>query len=1090
MNRIYRIVRNAAGKWIVTSELTRTGRASSGGSCAKHVLSAGIGMAAFFGAIDVAQASCSGVSPIVCSGDITTGGAVHGVHELTAGADNSDIKVNDDARIATSGDAAHAVYGQATGTGNVRIDAAGDFRTGGTGSHAINAEATTGSVSVINKGHVTTTGAGAYGIIANSTDGAIGIVNTGNVHVEGSGSGGIFAATKGGAITIESTGTINANGSDAGEGPHGIFAKVEGGPAGGSIGIKASGTLVTKGYDSSALRGSMYGSTSAGDVAIDYGGPGIETSGDWSRAVMGKSDGTGSIRIDTRGSGFIRTQGDNAYAVGGDHAGSGNVDISNSMTLETTGAAASGIVAYAAAGDISIDNSGDIATRGAGSDAIGAKAPAGDVAVAHSGRITTHGDGSTGIHAEGQRSVAVIAAGAISAGGDAAHAVAVKSAGTQAVTVEAAGELDGGRAGGSAISLQSLTDAATPVATVSNAGRIGALSDRVIATDFIEGSTLAIRNEAGGEITGFMTLGNGANTLDNAGTWNLRSLADSTGSGVRDTLRVAVTDFGSGDRNTVENSGTLALLGGTAGIVDPADLYNTGRAANTLASNGAVQGHLLGVSRFTNSGVIDLGRNGAVGDVLLISGGRVAGTPGSGTYVSGGTLKVDTVLNEGGANSQSDMFVVDRTSVGTAATGIQVNNVGGKGAVTQGRGIEVVRVLEHTYSADGAFALDGRVVAGAHEYFLYKSDGDGSWYLRNTVDKPSPEDEAELKVGEAVVSDGGTGTSESPSASVAGGAASPLYRPEVGAYLANQSAATGMFVHTLHDRLGELDFAESGRAGNDKPMAGWARLQGRKVDSEAGDNQLDLSTRSWMLQGGFELGRWNSGDNRLNAGLMLGTGSATTDVDSKLTGYSATGRVDGNSVGVYGTWYADASRPTGLYVDGWAQYGRYHNEVQGEGLVREKYTSSTRSASIEAGYAFEVGNDGRRVVYLEPQVQAIYTGYRADSHVEANGTVVQADEAGGFTSRVGARLYGRSLDTRKFVIQPFVAVNWWHADKGNAVWFNDIRMAQDLPKDRYEFKLGAQLDFGNGWTGWGQVGLQTGSNYRNLEGLVGAKYVW
>src|SRR5262249_60671034 len=86
---------------------------------------------------------------------------------------------------------------------------------------------------------------------------------------------------------------------------------------------------------------------------------------------------------------------------------------------------------------------------------------------------------------------------------------------------------------------------------------------------------------------------------------------------------------------------------------------------NAMALNGPLQGHLIGVQTFTNSGTIDLQSNPAAGDVLVITGARQAGVPGTGTYISnGGTLKLDTVLNEGGAATRPHTLVVDGTTVG------------------------------------------------------------------------------------------------------------------------------------------------------------------------------------------------------------------------------------------------------------------------------------------------------------------------------------------------------------------------------------------------------------------------------------------
>ena len=91
--------------------------------------------------------------------------------------------------------------------------------------------------------------------------------------------------------------------------------------------------------------------------------------------------------------------------------------------------------------------------------------------------------------------------------------------------------------------------------------------------------------------------------------------------------------------------------------------------------------------------------------MLVITGARQAGVAGPGTFISnGGTLRLDTVLNEGGAATRSDTLVVDGTSVGAGgATNMAIRNAGGAGALTVGNGILVVEVLDPARSAAGAF---------------------------------------------------------------------------------------------------------------------------------------------------------------------------------------------------------------------------------------------------------------------------------------------------------------------------------------------------------------------------------------------------
>ena len=48
----------------------------------------------------------------------------------------------------------------------------------------------------------------------------------------------------------------------------------------------------------------------------------------------------------------------------------------------------------------------------------------------------------------------------------------------------------------------------------------------------------------------------GDNSILNNGTFNLRHFADTTGVGVRDTLRVAIADLGAGPNNSFTNNGS------------------------------------------------------------------------------------------------------------------------------------------------------------------------------------------------------------------------------------------------------------------------------------------------------------------------------------------------------------------------------------------------------------------------------------------------------------------------------------------------------------------------------------------------------
>lgn len=427
---------------------------------------------------------------------------------------------------------------------------------------------------------------------------------------------------------------------------------------------------------------------------------------------------------------------------------------------------------------------------------------------------------------------------------------------------------------------------------------------------------------------------------------------------------------------------------------------------------------------------------------------------------SASTIVINTALGDDA--SKSDKLIVQGDTTGS--TFLTVNNIGGTGALTR-NGIEVVRV---DGASNGHFALSGRAVAGAYEYLLHKGGvadpNNGDWYLRSQLDPTNP------------------GNPPGPRPMPPG----MVYRPETGAYLANQAAAVSMFQHSLHDRSSETTFADLG----ERDFATWMRVVRREIDGHAGLDQLHTGTDTSVLQIGGDFGLWN-GDSRWHLGFMGGVGQADTQVDSDIVGYHAKGKVDGYNLGVYGTWFANATDSSGLYVDGAVQYGRYNHSVRGDLLDEEKYKSEAWSASLETGYAFALNPDGDFIMYLEPQMQLIHTDYSADPHREVNGTRVDVGQAGGLTRRVGLRFYAHADSAASHRLQPFLTLNWWHNDDRNSIGFDGNKVELDLPEDLYEAKLGLQAQFGGGWGGWGQVDARQGRrDYRDNGVQLGVSYRW
>lgn len=519
---------------------------------------------------------------------------------------------------------------------------------------------------------------------------------------------------------------------------------------------------------------------------------------------------------------------------------------------------------------------------------------------------------------------------------------------------------------------------------------------------------------------------------------------------------------------------------------------DTAVTALTFTDNATLNGIITGPAdtTITNGATWNLTGDSSIGDLTLGATGTVKLGDGTafntlnvnGDFVGqGGTFVFNSVF--GDDSSPSDKVVIAGNSAGTG--NIVVNNINGTGAQT-GEGIQLISVAG---ASNAAFVMPGRATAGIYEYLLYKggvaNPNDGAWYLRSTYTG----DPCDLNPSLPICAPTDPGTPVDPVAPVIpvdpidpGSPTDPipLLRPEPGAYLANQAAAVHMFQQRRHDR-GEPAF-EHDRAG------AWARV-GRDQMRTTIAGQVDTRTHTNVLQIGSDLYRWGQ-TGRGQIGLMLATGEAETQATSRITGYGTRGKVKGDAVGLYGTWVQSAEDSSGLYVDGWLQYGRYDNRVQGDNLPRENYDATTRAASIEAGYGWAFANAERGTWYLQPQAQVTNTDYKGDTLQEVNGTVVEDDRAGGFESRVGVRLFGHDNASGNRV-QPFLAVNWLYTERGDSMRFDGERLDARLPTNRYEAQAGAQLRLGQNWSAWGDLRVQRGdSGYKDAGAQLGLRRAW
>lgn len=325
-----------------------------------------------------------------------------------------------------------------------------------------------------------------------------------------------------------------------------------------------------------------------------------------------------------------------------------------------------------------------------------------------------------------------------------------------------------------------------------------------------------------------------------------------------------------------------------------------------------------------------------------------------------------------------------------------------------------------------------------------------------------------------------------------------MYRPEAAAYTANLQAANTLFDLSMRDRSGETRYTDP-VTGSVRTTSMWMRNLGGHGHAAMTDGQNRTQTNRYVLQlGGDIIQGSTNGTDAVHAGLMGGYARADSSSHSSLTGHDAKGSVSGYSAGVYGTWYQNAEEKSGAWADTWAQYNWFKNEVSGDMLPAERYNSRGLKASLEGGYAWQIkswqsGSGMENRLFIEPHVQAVWSGIRADDHTEAGGTHVQGAGNDGVTTRLGLRTYlnGKSRQDQQTVreFQPFVEANWLHNTKVYGVRMNgetdDVRGSRNIA----ELKTGVEGRLSQSLTGAVVFTQQAGvGGYRNSQGSLQVSY--
>ena len=1030
------------------------------------------------------------------SGELSTQGQrAHGIYADNEG--TGDIQIINTGAITTHGLDARGIYARSTQGGRIELGNTGNITTydatpgGAQRSFAILAEQATAGASdgirIEQAGStISTKGYDATGIRAftwaNSGDVDLYVKNS-IINVDGVNGDGILIQKDVYApanisnlnlnVTVKDS-TINVlqNPSMAIDAYTNFgIAAIQNGAAAGNINIVNSNTNINIGLgqtgvttDSAAIYAIM-SADATGNIDIQNDGAlhskaGVGAAGNLG-VIHARNSGTGNVNVLNLGD--ILAEGDSAYGIRAESRNGGHVTIESHANVNVAASVHSqtvkGIAALAdGGGDAAVTASGNISVLGTSlvgvPSAIEVRSNQGNATINYAnGAALSHGstlvvwDWNSGAGKKGLVNIGPNAYVASSSD----YAIVAKMSGGNEVNIDTTSRIDGHRG----INVGTVDPTADNV--INNYGVIDVEQDIAIYDDSVAGVTTVVNNW--GTIIGQVQHGAAKIIFNNysPNSLNLRNYIDTDGDGIRDTQSVAVANFGGGD-TTFNNTGTGAVRM-TPVPLSGITINNAGEyvpsGALSINHPGILQGHITGLSNFVNSGTIELSNNGQAGDVLVITAGMPPGVNGGGQYISnGGSLKVDTLLNQGDIHSLSDILVVDNTTTAAGPTNVYVTpTFGSTGLQTLGDGIKIVEVLGTTSA--NAFTLGTPVTYGEYEYLMGNGLGanDQNWYLQNFI-RVTPGNPSAPEVGKVY-----------------------LTNPNVGSYLGNQYAAATMFNHNILDRRDSI---------HEPDQTLWARINYGDAETHMFGNKQKLKQNTTVIQAGADLFK----KDNIVAGVFVGYGHAKTDTKSKQTGTKSNGKVNGYQLGVYGSWMPEQHK--GPYVDLWAHYGWYKNTLGGQSLSKDsKYNSHGLAASIEAGYGFELKTnpDGSAWI-IKPHAQLIYSNIDADSFTDTSNTRYSGNKASGIQTRLGARLYEEKAPGTKG-ISPFVEANWLHNGMNNSVKANTRKVDNKIGKNIGEVKIGIQGNLTDKFSIWGHVGGQKGSDsYKRYEAQIGLGWQW
>ncbi|PAO20122.1 autotransporter outer membrane beta-barrel domain-containing protein [Enterobacter roggenkampii] len=763
--------------------------------------------------------------------------------------------------------------------------------------------------------------------------------------------------------------------------------------------------------------------------------------------------------------------------------GSANIYVGDDLYIETTGSTGRGISAYAlndaskAKNNVIVADRAHIVTRGTYAEGIRTNQSGSYVRLGDEATIETYGTSAYGLYAGSASKIELGKSATITT--DAASASGVYSTGSSTITLDEGATIT--------------TNGASAHGVYAYTGAVNLGDNVTIAVNSSEKTSSSAQAPHGmyAWSRGVIALAGGA-TITTAGQRDSGSYALNASNG-------GVIDASTGGKFIL--NGDILSAGGVAATstlpaqnstitltMDDNSLWN---GASFIESNAAGTGT---IALTMNDAVWNLRDSSTLTSLTLNAGGTInfqhaedaawqTLTIKDDFIGNGGKLVFNTVLFDD--TSETDKLIVEGNTSGH--TGVEVNNIGGAGAQTV-EGIEIVSVGGNS---EGTFEKASRIVAGGYDYNVVQKGK--NWFLTSLVEPVDPVDPPVDPVDPPVDPVDPVIPPQEPVPPAAPPKSEHQYRPEFGSYLANSYAANTLFMTRLHDRLGETQYTDM-LTGEQKVTSLWMRNVGGHTRFKDGSGQLKTTANRYVLQLGGDVAQWSTdGLDRWHLGLMAGYGNSQSRSASSLTGYRSRGEVNGYSVGLYGTWYANEADKSGTYVDSWVLYNWFDNKVMGQDQATESYRSSGVTASVEAGYSVKVGESSRNSYWIQPKAQAVWMDVQADDHRERNGTRVKDETQGNLMTRLGVKAYisGHNAidDGKSRTFQPFIEANWIHNTQTTRIRLDDVSNDMRGTRNIGELKTGVEGQITPQLSVWGNVAQQIGDKgYSDTQGMLGVKY--